>query len=84
MPKILPSEEIAECINTLNLKQIWFNVFNVVHTWSKDFINYDGHNVRPVHIFILGNGVQGKSYLVKVLHNAISKTLLYLCQDPEN
>ena len=34
MPQILPDDEIAECINSLNLKQR--EVFHVVHTWAKD------------------------------------------------
>ena len=36
-----------------------------------------------MHIFLSGSGETGKSHLVKVLYNAISKTLLYNCKDPE-
>ena len=42
MPKILLDDEIAESINSLNSKQK--EVFNVVFTWSKDYLKYDGHD----------------------------------------
>ena len=55
----------------------------MVHTWAKDYVNYDGHNVEPVHILRSGSGGTGKSHLVKVIYNAISKTLLYHCKVPD-
>ena len=81
LPNVMPhpDNEIAEGINSLNSKQI----FNVVHTWAKEYINYDGHNVEPIHIFLSGSGGTGKSHLVKAIHNTISKTLLHHCKDPE-
>ena len=81
MPKILPDNDIAEGINSLNSKQR--DVFNVVHTWARDYVKYNGHNVEPVHIFLSGSKTTGKSHLVKVIYNAISKTLLYHSKDPE-
>ena len=81
MPKVLPDDEIAKDTNSLNSKQT--EVFNVVHTWAKNFVKYDGHDVEPVQIILSGSGRTGKSHLVKVIYNAISKTLLYLCKDPE-
>ena len=55
----------------------------MVETWAKDYVKYDGHNVEPIHIFLSGSGGTVKSHLVKVICNAISKTLLYHCKDPE-
>ena len=55
----------------------------MVNTWAKNFVKYDGQDVEPVHIFLLGSGGTGKSNLVKVIYNAISKTLLYHCKDTE-
>ena len=57
-------------------------VFNVVHTWAKDYVKYNGHGAEPVYISLSGSGGTGKSRLVKVIDNAISKTLLYNCKDP--
>ena len=37
--------------------------------------------VQPVHIFLSGNGGTGKSHLVRVIYNAIFKTLLYHCKN---
>ena len=49
MPQILPDDGIAEGINSLNSKQR--EVFDVVHSWVKDYVKYDGHNVEPIHFF---------------------------------
>ena len=81
MPQILPGDEIAEGINSFNLKQR--EVLNVFHTWAKDYIKDDGNNVEPIHIFLSGSGGTGKSHLVKVIYNVILKTLLCHCKDPE-
>ena len=54
------------------------------HTWAKDYVKYDGHNVERIHIFLSGSrGTTDVSHLVKVLYNAISKALLCQCEDPE-
>ena len=81
MPQISPDGEIAKGVNSLNSKQR--EVFNVVHNRAKDYAKCNGHNVEPVYIFLSGSGSTGKSHLVKVIYNAILKTLLYHCKDPE-
>ena len=65
MPKILPDDEIAEGIISLNLKQR--AVFSVAHTWAKDYVKYNGNDVEPVHVFLSGSGDTGKPHLVKVM-----------------
>ena len=55
----------------------------MVHTWVKDYVKYNGHDVEPMCIFLPGSRGLSKSHLVKVIHNAILKTLLYHCKDPE-
>ena len=62
MPKILPNE-IAAGTNSLNLKQR--EVFNVFHTWAKDYVKYNWQDAEPVHIFLSGTRGTGKSRLVK-------------------
>ena len=81
MPQILPDDEIAESMNSLNSKQR--EVFNVAHKWTKEHAKCNGHNVEPIHIFLSGSEGTGKPHLVKVIYNAISKILLYHCKDPE-
>ena len=81
MPKISTDDEIAKGINSLNSKQR--EVFNVVHKWAKEYVKCNGHNVETIQIFLSGDGDTGKSHLVKIIYNAISKTLLYHCKDPE-
>ena len=55
----------------------------MVHTWAKDYVKYDGHDVELVYIFILGSGGTGKSHLVKVIYNGISKKLLCHFKHPD-
>ena len=55
----------------------------MVHTWAKDYEKHNG-NLEPVQIFFSGSGGTGKSHLGKVTYNAISKSMLYQCKDPEN
>ena len=81
MLQILPDNEIAKGINSLNSKQR--EVFNVVYTWAKDYVKYYGHDVESLHILLSGSGVTGKSHLLKVIYNEISKTLLYHRKDPD-
>ena len=81
IPQILPEDGTAAGINSLNSKQK--EVFNVVHTWTTDYVKYDGHDVEPVPIFLSGSGGISKSHSVKVIYSAISKALLCHCNDPE-
>ena len=55
----------------------------MVHTWDKDYVKYAGHDIEPVHIILLRSEAIDKFHLVKIIYNAISKTLLYHCKDPE-
>ena len=61
MPQILADDKVAKRINSLNSEQR--EVFNVVHTWAKDYGKYD---VEQVPIFFCssggtrGNNVYGK------------------------
>ena len=49
----------------------------MVHTWAKNYVEYDVHGFEPVYIFLSGSGGAGKSHLVKLIYSTISKTLLY-------
>ena len=55
----------------------------MAHTWAKDFVKSDGHNVELIDISFSGSRGTVKPYLVKVICNAISETLFYHCNDPE-
>ena len=81
MLQILPDGEIAKGIYPLNSKQM--KVFNMIHKWSKDYVKCNGNNVEPGYIFLSGSRDTDKSHLVKVIYNAMSKTLLCHCKDPE-
>ena len=81
MQQILPDDKAEKGISSLNSKQR--EVFNVVHTWTKNYIKYDKHEFELEHIFVSGTAETGESHLVKVIYNAISKTLLCHYKDPE-
>ena len=49
MPQMLPDGKFAEDIDSLNAKQ--GEVFNVVYTWAKDYVQHDGNNVEPSTYF---------------------------------
>ena len=53
MLQILPDNEIVEGINSLNSKQR--EIFNMVHTWAKEYIKYDRHNVELIHMLLSGS-----------------------------
>ena len=85
MPQKLPDDEIAEGVNSLNSQQK--QVFYMVHTWNEDYIKYNNidmmDNIELVLIFLSRSGDTGKSHLVKVIYNAISKTSLFHCKGSE-
>ena len=45
----------------------------MLQTWAKGHAKYDGHNVEPNNIIILGSGGTDKYHLVKMIYNAVSK-----------
>ena len=69
MPQTLPDHEISEKISSLNSRPR--EVFIVVHRWAKGNVNYDGHNVKLIHIFSTGSRGTDKSHLVNAIYNAI-------------
>ena len=71
MLQVLPDNEIAEGINSVNSKQK--EVFNVVHKWVKEYVKSNRHNVEPIYIFLLGSGGTGRSHLVKVIYQKLNE-----------
>ena len=45
---MLVGDKIANDINSLKPNQKY--ILNVVHTLTKDYVKYNGHNVKTVHI----------------------------------
>ena len=71
MLQIIRDNLFSEGRNSLNLKQR--EVFNVVQTWAKDYIKYDGLDFKPPDIFISDNGRTRKSPLLKWEINLMSE-----------
>ena len=51
----------------------------MVHNWAKDYEKHNA-NLEPVQIFFSRSGGTGKSHLVKVIYNAILKSMFYQCE----
>ena len=75
MLKILPDNEFESKGKV--------EIFDEVPECAKDYVKHSGDNVRPVHIFFSDSGSTSKSHLVKVIYGAVSKNLLYRCDDTE-
>ena len=70
MPRIPVDNKILERRTFLNSKQ---SVVDVVYNWAKIYAEQKGFNVKPVDILISGSRITGKSHLVRIIYNAISK-----------
>ena len=75
MSRIMAGDEILRSLNSLNYKQR--TVFSVVHNWTKEYVKHKGVNIKPVNIFLSRSGGTGKSHLVKLIYNAVSKTFIF-------
>ena len=71
MSQKLPDKESGKSVFSLNSKQR--ELFNVLHTWGKDYSKYNRHDVEPVKIFVSGKGGTNKSHLAKVIYKVISE-----------
>ena len=67
--QILLDQEVAEEINSLNSKQR--EVFNAIHTWAKDYVKYDTHDIEQLLKFLSGSEETSKSHFIKAIYNAI-------------
>ena len=75
MPRIPVDNKILERMTFLNSKQ--GNVVDVVYNWAKIYAKQKGFNVRPVDILISASIITGKSHLLRIIYNAISKRLAF-------
>ena len=74
---IVSDDELNNQISSLNSNQR--EIFDVVYTWAKTFMQHSKEHsintVKPLYIFLSGNAGCGKSYLLKCMHQALSKIL---------
>ena len=68
-------------VQKLNQKQC--QLFNNVHSWAKNVLKIQSLNphtfekTKRLHIFLTGNAGCGKSFLMKVIYQPLTKTLSY-------
>ena len=82
MGKNAEDDKILERINFLNSKQR--DIVDVIYNWAKIHAKQKGVNVEPLDILISGSTATGKLHLLRILYNAISKTLLFNYENRES
>ena len=80
-PSLTPDSEFNSNVRKLNQKQR--QLFDVVHSWAKNVLKSQSLNphtfekTKPLHVFLTGNAGCGKSFLMKVIYQSLTKTLSY-------
>ena len=78
-PTLMPDCELNVIIRSLNHKQR--TLFNIVHSWTKQYGKsrsaLSHQALEPLYILLTGNAGCGKSFLLKVLYQSLTKTLSY-------
>ena len=76
-PVLIPDNEINS--RSVNRKQR--EIFDMIQSWTKTSIKIksmpDAQPLEPLHIFSTGNAACGKSFLMKVLYQPLTKFLSY-------
>ena len=72
--------ELNELIRKLNIEQK--NAFDKIHEWTKSYIQNMSLGsaksyIEPLHVFLTGNAGCGKSFLMKIIYQAVTKALSY-------
>ena len=79
VPTVLPDEDINLGIRSLNTEQR--EIFELVNHWArkkvKSLNSATCNKVDPLHLFITGKGGCGKSYLVRLFYNHLTKLFSY-------
>ena len=75
----MPDSALNSNVRKLNQKQS--QLFNIVHSWAKHVLKSQPLNphafekIKPLHVFLTGNAGCGKSFLMKVIYQSLTKTL---------
>ena len=71
--------------NVWSLNQKQCEAFDIVHKWARDQLKYLSSAVKkqvpPFYLLISGRAGVGKSHLIKTIHMALNKLLLYKSRD---
>ena len=75
----IDEDDLRKAVCSLNLKQRkTFNIVNIVCHWARNKLKQMNsvfeNVVEPLHLFITGSAVVGKSHLVKILTSFLTKT----------
>ncbi|MEO2221042.1 MAG: AAA family ATPase, partial [Nitrosopumilus sp.] len=78
-PSVLPDIDVNESVRSLNSQQR--EIFETIHKWAKQHLKYQNcinpRKVEPLHLFVTGNAGTGKSFLLNLLHNHLTKLYSY-------
>ena len=78
-PSVLRDQDINEAVRSLNRQQR--EVFETVHEWAKKYLKYQNcivpKKVLPLHLFVTGDAGVGKSFLLNLLYDHLTKLFSY-------
>ena len=78
---LMPDSGLNSNVQKLNQKQ--HQLFDVVHSWAKNVFKSQSLNphtfekIKSLHVFLTGNARFGKSFLMKVIYQSLTKALSY-------
>ena len=82
---MMSDDDINENIRSLNCKQRV--IYNVINKWAREYTknrpSLMPSVIKPLYLFITGNGGCGKSHLAKTVYQSLTKTLSYHTGEPE-
>ena len=82
---MMSDDDINENIRSLNCKQRV--IYNVINKWAREHTKNRSSLIpsiiKPLYLFITGNGGCGKSHLAKTVYHSLTKTLSYHTGEPE-
>ena len=78
-PILMSDNELNSKKQLLNQKQL--KLFNKIQSWAKKYVQNkltaDPLEYEPLHIFLTGNAVCGKSLLMRLIYQSLTKILSY-------
>ena len=77
----MPDSELNSNVRKLNQKQ--HQLFDIVHSWAEHILKSRSLNphtfqkIKALDVFLTGNARCGKSFLMKVIYQSLTKSLSY-------
>ena len=81
---IARNDAYSEQENDQLQQELLDTVNNLIHDWAKRYVNnlktHTSVDIKPLHVFITGNGGCDKSNLIKTIYHSLTKTRIEQCR----